>query len=226
MAFVIGVVVFAAVIWWLSRVKQRDIAACAAILGLEPVKASPSRGQTPEGFAYFQRAVLQGTLLGRPATLLSRIVRHPRTARRQRYGSEFTVLECALARPARVSLRLQPAGVLESLEHAVRGTVGDRVFFDDTFDAAYAVYASDAAGAKAVLTEERRLAMLTLRTQIAGGVSASAAGYLASALVLGTFHVEGNTARYSAFGSPTRATAEHVKTAAPLLLDLADAAGS
>ena len=54
----------------------------------------------------------------------------------------------------------------------------------------------------------------------------SGAGKLASAFVLGTFHIDGAAARYDLFGSPAKATAEHAKAAAPVLLELAAAAGA
>lgn len=226
MAFIIGLVLFGAAIWFLYRLKARDIADCAAVLGLPPGQGRSKRGTTVEGFAYYQRAVLEGTMLGRPATVWSRSVRHPRTARRRNRGSAFTVLELTLERPVRTAIRLQPAGVLGGLESWIQGPPTDVVTIDADFDAAYVVHASRLIDARAILSAPMRAKILAFRSQVGGALPPTTAGKLSSGLVLGTFILEGTTAIYAVFGSPTKAVAEHVKVAAPLLLDLAAAAGA
>ena len=227
MAFVIGLVVFVAVLWWLYRFKQRDIGHCQEVLGLAPVpRAVSRRGTTPEGFAFVERDVLQGTMLGRPAVLAHRTVRSPLAPRRQRHGSDFTVLALTLDAPARVSIRLQPTGVLGSVETLVRGGATDRVAIDPTFDEAWVVYCDSPTAAVTLLTPALRERLLAFRAQIAGELPTSTAGKMASAFVVGTFHIDGAEARYLAFGSPTRATAEQVKAAAPVMVEVAAGAGS
>lgn len=227
MAFVLGMVAIGAVLWWLARLKRRDIADCRAVLAFDPAPPSSSlHGTTPEGFACVEHTLLRGVMFGRPATLSDRTVRFPKGAKYRRGGSQFTVLAVALAAPAHVSLRLQPAGILGGLEAALRAPADspDVVAIDPAFDAAYTVYADTPADARTVLTPDMREKFLAFRTRVAGPLPANVAGRLASGLVLGTFHVDGSTARYVVFGSPTKQTAEHVKAAAPLLLELADAA--
>lgn len=221
MAFLLGLVLFAAAIWFLYRLKARDVADCAAALALAPGDGRSTRGTTPEGFRYYQRAVLQGTMLDCPATLWSRSVRHPRLGTHRNRGAEFTVLELTLARPARAPIRLQPAGLLGTLESWMQGPPLDVVSIDETFDGAYVVHAAHAADARAILSAPMRARLLAFRSQVAGTLPSTTAGRLSSGLMLGTFFVEGTTAAYAIFGSPTRAVAEHVKVAAPLLLDLA-----
>lgn len=234
MAFVLALLVFAAAIWFLRRLKQRDVADCAAVLGLPPAgDHRSSRGTTPEGFAFYQRAVLDGSLLGRPAALWSRTVRHPRRARSRRHrGGEFTILELTLERPVRTAIRLQPAGVLSTLEGWIQGEASDLVAIEPRFDAAYVTHAGSATAALLVLTPPLREKILAFRAQVPGapprpadGALAAGAGALASGLVLGTFHLHDTTAAYALHGSPTKATAAHVRAAAPLLLELAAAAG-
>jgi hypothetical protein len=131
-----------------------------------------------------------------------------------------------LPRAVRTSLRLQPAGMLGALESWVQGPPTDRVSIDPAFDEAYAVHASSADEARAILSPSVRSQVLDFRRRIAGDLPPSVAGQLTSGLLLGTFHLEGTTARYALFGSPTRAVAEHLKSAGPVLLALAAAAGA
>lgn len=227
MVLIIVLVFFGAALWWLFRLRQRDIAQCQAVLGLLPAqRAKPESGTTPEGFASFEHVLLQGTLLERPATLSLRRVRSPRVARRDRRGSDFTVLTITLERPAQVALRLQPTGLLGAVEGWLRGAPTDRVSVDDSFDPAYTVYSDDPTAALAVLTPAMRERLLAFHAQMMGTPSTSVAGKMASGLILGTFQIDGTIARYLLLGSPMKTTAEHVKAAAPILLELATAAGS
>ncbi|MGE0448197.1 MAG: hypothetical protein AB7Q29_01295 [Vicinamibacterales bacterium] len=224
MTFILGLLAFGAALWFLVRLKRQDTQRCREILALEPAPSQTMRGTTPEGFSFSQTAILQGVMLGHAATLWARTVRHPLAAKRRRTGSQFTVLELALTRPARFALRIQPAGLLETLEWASRGPADDRVPIESAFDEAYVVYTSSPADAKAVLTPAVRASLLEFRSRVGGNLPSTTAGRLSSALVLGTFDIEGSNARYALFGSPTAATAEQVKAAAPVLTQLAAAA--
>lgn len=227
MVFVVALVLFGSVLWGLRRLKQRGLEQCQAVLGFAPATDAPvASRRTPEGLAAVERVLLRGTLAGRPATLAERRVRSPQVARRDRRGSDFTVLAIALEPPARVALRIQPAGVLGAVEVLLRGAAEDRVAIDATFDQAYVVYSDAPAAAAAILTPAMRERLLAFRRQIAGDLPASVTGKLASGFLLGSFHVDGAAARYVVFGSPTKATAEHAKAAAPLLLELAAVAGA
>lgn len=227
MGFVVGILLFAAALWYLYHLKQQDLAHCQQVLGLTPVKgAAVERGTTPEGFAFIDQVVLQGVMHGLPATLLHRTVRSPIAPKMQKKGSSFTVLSFDLARPPRVSLRIQPAGMLAGVESLTRGAEAsaDRISIDDEFDRAFVVYSNTPAEVMTVLTRPLRARLLAFRTQIAGSHPDSVATKLASPFLIGTFHIEGATARYLAYGSPAKATAEHVKSASPLLLQLSTAA--
>jgi len=108
MLIIIALLFVGAVLWWLFRLRQRDMAQCQAVLGLAPAQKSPPKsplkpGTTPEGFAAFDHLLLEGTLLDRPATFSLRRVRSPKVARRDRRGSDFTVLSFTLQPPASVS---------------------------------------------------------------------------------------------------------------------------
>ena len=226
MAFVFGLVALGVALWFLVRLKRKDTADCAAVLGLPPAPAATTRGTTPEGFEFSETSVLSGTLLGRRAVLLERFVRHPAISARRRKGSHFTVLELTLERPVRVPIRLQPTGVLGALEALVKADTADSVSTDPEFDAAYTVYAADASAVAVLLDPDLRQHILAFRSEAAGELPDSVPGRLSSGLVLGTFHVEGATARYVLFGSPTKATAQQLKAAAPLLLAIATRAGA
>lgn len=225
MGFVVGMLLFAAALWYLYHLKQQDLANCQQVLGLTPVKgATVERGTTPEGFAFIDQVVMQGVMHGLPATLVHRTVRSPIAPKMQKKGSSFTVLSFALARPARVSLRIQPAGMLTGVESLTRGpeaSAADRIAIDEEFDRAFVVYSDKPSEVLTVLTPPLRDSLLNFRTQLAGTSPDSVAAKLASPFLVGTFHIEGTTARYLAYGSPTKATAEHVKSAAPVLLELA-----
>ena len=227
MAFVLALALFGVVLWFLYRQKQDDLARCREILGLDPAPSGRTSGTTAEGFAYAQSVVAAGQVHGRPATLFERTVRSPHAPKTTRHrGGQFTVFEVGLPSSVRVPLRLQPAGVLGALERFSRGAADDRVPIAPDFDAAYVTYSSDPDGARAVLTPALREQVLAFRTAVAGPLSASIAGKMASGLVLGTFQVDGTTASYAIAGSPTKAIAEHVSTAVPVLLGIAAAASA
>lgn len=225
MAFAIGLIAFGIAWWLLVGLKRKDVADCRAVLGLEPVARVTARGTSPEGLTYSQTSILGGTLAGRPATLFERSAGHPAIPTRRRRGAQFTVLELTLPRPAAVSIRLQPTGMLGSIEALVQGEVPRATPIDPAFDAAYTVYADDAASAVILLTPALRERVLAFRARVSSDLPTSAPGRLASGLVLGTFDIDGAVARYVLFGSPTRSTAEQVKAAAPILVDLAARAG-
>lgn len=211
------------ILWFLYRLKARDVANCAAVLGLAVVKPETTKGTTPEGLAFVQRRLLRGSLLGHQATLSERTVRHPRAPRPSRGSSQFTVLELTLPASTMASIRLQPEGMLGVVEQVVRGGAGDRVAIEPSFDAAYTTYSDDPPRAREVLTPALRAQLLAFRASVAD-LPTSVAGRMASALMLGTLHVEGSAARYVLWGSPTTKTAEQAKAAAPVLLELAAAA--
>lgn len=223
MGVVVGLLLFVVALWWLRRLKQRDLAEVCAVLGLEPAPFQSTRGTSPEGFACVDHRLLHGTVSGHPAVLVSRGVRHPRASRLRRTGSEFTLLELTLPRAVATTLRVQPSGLLDVLEGALRGGADDRVPIEPAFDEAYVVHSDRPEAARTALNGPLQARLLAFRTAVAGSLPASLPGAMASGLQLGTFHVDGAVARYVVFGSPTRATAEHAKAAVPLLLALAEA---
>ena len=221
MAFVVGLLVVGLALWFLWRTKQQDLVQCGLVLGLQPVPQETTRGTTPEGFTYTQTRLMNGSIDGHPARLSVRTVGVRKGSVGRRRGSQFTVLDLTRAIPAGVALRLQPAGMLGGLEEAMRGPVADRVPIDSVFDEAYVVFSAAPSNARSVLTPDLRAALLAFRARFLGENRSSAGARLASALVLGTFQLDGANASYVLFGSPTKAVAEHLKLAAPLLIELA-----
>jgi len=227
MAFVLGLVALGVALWFLIQLKKKDTAACAEVLGLKPAPARTERGITPEGFKFSQTTMLEGRIDGRAATLWSRTLARTTGSKRSGRRSMFTVLDLTLRRPARVPLRIQPVGVLGALEEML--TAPDnraaRVAMDARFDEAYTVYSASATDAIVALTPALRESLLEFRARVAGPLPSNVAGHLASGLVLGTFYLDGAFVRYAVYGSPTKATAEHVKAAVPIMIALARAAG-
>ena len=101
MAFMVGLVPFAAALWFLYRLNARDIADCATVLGLAPGDERPNPRYDARRFRLLPAGCSAGTMHGCPATLWSRSIRHPRMARRRSRGSEFTVLELTLSQAHR-----------------------------------------------------------------------------------------------------------------------------
>ncbi len=219
---IVAVIVMAAVLFWLFRQNAADIDAAASTLGLRRAATRvTTRGTSAEGFAYVETTLLEGTIAGTPAALSVRTVKR-RQNKYRRHGSEMTVLTLRPGRPMVLRVRLQPAGMLESLEWLQKGEPPETVpTGDPAFDAAYRLYASDAAVARAVLTTDLRRDILALRERVAGPMPSGAASGMAAGLLLGTFDVEPDAARYVVYGSPTAAVAAHVHAAVPLLLRLA-----
>jgi len=219
----VGLVVFIGALVWLYLAKSRDIDRAASLLGLSRVKEKvESRGTTAEGLAFHELLWLTGTLEGMPAEVAERRLRLPinDTFRRQR-SSHFTVLRLDGGAEQAPGFRLQPVGLMGGLESLLQETPAITPTGDPAFDSAYRLYADQGSAAILRLTPELRQAILAMRAKVAGKLPASAAGYLASGLLLGTFECEAGRASYTVYGTPNRKIAEHLREVAPLLARLA-----
>ncbi len=224
LTFLVGMAALAAVLWWLHRLKQQDLADCAAILGLAPDdRVETAAGRTAEGFNYSQRRVLTGSIDGNEAGLSVRNLRSPVSPKLSRKINQFSVLTIRHRSPWAVPFRLQPAGFLGTIERLHRETVDAATTGDAAFDEAYQLYASDPAAALRVLTPDVRREVLAFREASAGKVPAATATAVGSALLLGTFEIGPESSSYYVYGSPTRKVAEHLALAAPLVARLSAA---
>lgn len=212
---------FAGLLLWLVRKTARDIDDSARVLGLQKAATRvQTRGSSADGFAYHETLTLEGTIDGRRAELAVRTVKARPTGSRTR-GSRFTVLTLHHGRADAPRLRLQPAGMLETLEALQKGTATDVVPTGDAaFDAVYTLHAPDPSRALGVLTPELRRDLLAFRTAAAGPLPATTTGGMAAALLLGSFEVDETVSRYTLFGSPTLKLAEHIRRAVPLMTRL------
>lgn len=220
MAFAIGLVLFGLAVVWLFRKKRADVRDCASILRMVSAPRETVRRATPEGFAATDIALLAGELEGLPVTLWERTERHPVAAKRQRTGGQFTVLTFDLPESVPQTLRLQPRGMLGALEDLIQGHPG-AVKISPAFDEAYTTYTSDEVRARQALDTRLQQALLEFRARVAGPLPGSATGQMASGLMLGTIVVENGHASYVLFGSPSKAIAEHLVLAVPLVRAIA-----
>ena len=222
--FIVGMVVLGGVLAWLYVSKKGDVAACGEALGLGPVAETIGRrGTSAEGFAFHELLRLRGTLGGLDAEVWERKVRRPIDVRyRRQRGSYCSALSLAPVRAGVRPFRLQPVGVMGALEAVMSDDPARVVRTGDAgFDAAYHLYADDAGAALLVLGAELRRDLLAFRAATAGELPANAAGYLASALLAGSFEIGPERAWYRVFGTPSRKIGAHLEQAAPLLARLA-----
>jgi hypothetical protein len=222
--FIVGMVMLGGVLAWLYVSKKGDVAGCGEVLGLRPVAETiERRGTSAEGFAFQELLRLRGTISGLDAEVWERKVRRPIDVRyRRQRGSYFSALSLAPVRAAVRPFRLQPVGVMGALEAVMSDAPAPVVSTGDAdFDAAYRLYTDDAAAALVVLGAELRRDLLAFRQATAGDLPANAGGYLASALLAGSFEIGPERAWYRVFGTPSRKVGAHLKQAAPLLARLA-----
>lgn len=221
--FLTGIVVLAAVLVWLYRSKQSDVAACAAALGIARVSDTVERrGETPEGLAFHDLLRGRGTVAGCDAALWERQVRRPVDVKyRKSRGSSLTLLELTLTRRPDATFRLQPAGSMGFVEQLMKSVPTAIATGDAVFDEAFRLYAEDAATALVVLTPAVRDDIMAFRRSVAGDLPVSGAGNLAAGNILGSFVIDGDRVSYAAFGTPSSKIGEHLRQAAPLLVRLA-----
>lgn len=223
--FMTGFVIVVAVLVWLYRSKQSDVAACATTMGLAHVSDKVERrGETPEGLAFYDLLRARGTVSGWGAEVWERTVRRPVDVKyRKSRGSILTRLELTPARPPSATFRLQPAGAMELIEDLMKGAPTIHATGDAAFDQAFRLYAADAAAARALLTPALRGDILAFRRSAAGATPTSRAGNLAAGAVLGSFVVGADRVSYDAFGTPSGKVGHHLRQAAPLLVRLSGA---
>ena len=220
--FFFGLVALAVALFFLIKLKHKDVAEAAAVLGLTPVaKGAQSRGRTAEGWEFHETVFADGTVEGVPAQLLARMIRGVVMPKASRNVAQFTVLALGGAAPRRTSLRLQPAGVMRELEAFTKGAPPAIATGDAAFDEAYRLYVEEPAAAMLAVTPDLRQALLALHASAGAGKPGTTVNYLASSSLLGTFDITPDRATFYVYGSPTRSTAERVKAAAPILVRLA-----
>ncbi len=215
-----GLVAFAVALMALGRLKTRDLAQCAAALGLSPVPDSPTRKDTTaEGRPCHERDVARGTLAGLAATLVNRSIPHVYSPRKDRVATQFTVLALTLPTPPPATLRLQPVSWSRGLEGFTQAPPAIVPTGDAAFDEAWHLYTDAPTAALLVLDAEVRAALVGLRDSLvpAGPAWTERAN---ATLLLGSFEITPHLARYVVFGSPTAATGTNAAQAAPLLVRL------
>lgn len=214
----IGLLLFVAALVWLYQAKARDRARCASILGLTVIpRGEQRRGTTSEGCDFHESVVMAGTIESARVEVAERIVRFPIGARAKRNrGSYFTVLSFLDAAPV-ASFRLQPVGLLGTLEEFLHDPPPTVLTGDAEFDAAFRLYAVDATAVLLVINSERRRALLALRATVAGFRPSSPAGKLASGLLVGTLECAGGRLSYAVFGTPNAVIGQHLAQAARVL---------
>jgi len=100
MAFVIGLALFAAALYALSRLKQKDLNEAAAAVGLSRVaQSSGVKGTTAEGRPCRDTDVARGTVAALAATLINRSIPKVLAPRRDRVATQFTILSLHLPSP-------------------------------------------------------------------------------------------------------------------------------
>lgn len=221
MAFWIGLALFGAALYALWRLKDKDLAAAAAAVGLPRVPHSPgTQGTTPEGWACRDIVVAAGQLDGVRTSLLSRSIPKQFTPKAERVATQFTVITLDLATPPPATLRLQPVGwtrAIAAITHTPPPVVPTG---DAEFDAVWHLHTDVPTAALLVLSDDLRRALVDFRnTHVPAGPAFAEGGH--ATLKLGSFEVSANRAVYSVFGSPTATTGAHVAGARPLLARLA-----
>ncbi|MBP6715842.1 MAG: hypothetical protein KAY59_08310 [Acidobacteria bacterium] len=218
---VVGIALFVLALYGLRRLKQKDVADAAGVLGLTIVAAAPThKGTTAEGWPCHDTVVATGQLGGMRAELIARSIPNLLTPRKERVASQFTLLRLSPSTPPAASLRLQPTGLSRAIEQLTHNAPTPLLTGDAAFDDAFHVYASDPDPALRLLTPELRSPLVAFA---AASVPAGwkPAQQLAAGLVLGSFDITTERITYSAFGSPTRKVAEHIAGVGPLLVALA-----
>jgi hypothetical protein len=210
-----------AVLYALSRLKDRDLSAAATATGLARVPHSPgTKGPTAEGWPCRDIVVATGTLVGVQASLISRSIPKQFAPKSDKVATQFTVLALHLPAPPPAMMRLQPVGwtrAIEAITHAVPSVVSTG---DVAFDSAWHLYTDTPAAALLILTPDLRRSLIDLRGATLPDGPAWTGGATA-ALLLGTFDITPARATYAVFGSPVKETGEHVARAQPLLARLA-----
>jgi len=221
---IIGILFFVGALVWLYWAHRQDMVSCASILGLT-VNASgkQTRGTTSEGFYYHETLLMDGSLQGFRAAMSVRNVRATAFRTKRNRGSLFTVLSLLPDRPAKVSFRLQPVGVMSVLQD-LQQNLPVVPTGNAAFDAAYHLYTHDIPATLTVLTPAVQQELLAFRFSAAGSsIVELPAGKLAAGFLLGSVEVEDGKVSYILFGSPTKKLAEHLKLSVSLLAHFAKA---
>jgi len=221
MAFVIGLALFAAALYALSRLKQKDLNEAAAAVGLSRVaQSSGVKGTTAEGRPCRDTDVARGTVAALAATLINRSIPKVLAPRRDRVATQFTILSLHLPSPPPAALRLQPVGWSRGLEAITQSPPPAVPTGDAAFDTAWHLYSDSPAAALLVLTPDVRASLVAWRHACVPEGPAWTE-HASSALLLGSFEITPDRASYVLFGSPTRNTGAHIAGTVTLLTTLA-----
>lgn len=220
MGFWIGLVLFVAALYFLLRLKDKDLAAAAAATGLTRVTGAPVvQATTPEGWPCRDVVIASGDVGGRRVSLISRTMPKAFTPKADRIASQFTVIALHLSSSPPAVMQLQPVGwtrTIASLTHTPPPVVPTG---DDACDAVWHVHTDVPRAALLMLAPAVRDALVTFRnTHVPDGPAWTQRAN--AALLLGSFRITADVAEYSVFGSPTAKTGAHVMGALPLLTRL------
>ncbi len=221
MAFVIALALFAAALYALSRLKQKDLNEAAAAVGLSRVAHSPGvKGTTAEGWPCRDSEVARGTLAGLTVTLINRSIPKVLTPRRDRVATQFTILSLHPPTPPPTPMRLQPVGWSRGLEAITQSPPPVVPTGDVAFDNAWHLYTDAPTAALLLLTPDVRTSLVAWRNACVPEGPAWTE-QASSALLLGSFEITSDRASYVLYGSPTRKTGAHVAGTVSLLTTLA-----
>jgi len=221
MTFFIALALFAAALYALWRLKQKDLNEVAAALGLSRVAHAPGiKGTTAEGRPCSDSEVARGSLAGLTATLVNRSIPRILAPKRDRVATQFTILSLHLPSPPPAPLRLQPVGWSRGLEAITQSPPPVVPTGDTAFDAVWHLYTDVPTAALLLLAPDVRAALVAWRNACVPEGPAWTA-HASSALVLGSFEITPDRASYVLFGSPTRKTGAHVAGTVGLLTTLA-----
>ena len=221
MAFVIALALFAVALYALSRLKQKDLHEAAAAVGLSRVAHSPGiKGTTAEGRPCRDTDVARGSIAGLTATLMNRSTPSVLAPKRKRVATQFTILSLHLPSPPPAALRLQPVGWSRGLEAFTQSPPVVVPTGDATFDAVWHLYTDAPTAALLVLTPEVRASLVAWRNACVPKGPAWTE-HASSALLLGSFEITPDRAKYVLFSSPSGKTGAHVASTVTLLTTLA-----
>lgn len=221
MAFVIGLALFAVVLYALSRLKQKDLNEAAAALGFSRVAHTPGiKGTTAEGWECRDTEVARGSIAGLTATLVNRSIPRALAPKRDRVATQFTILSLHLPSAPPAPMRLQPVGWSRGLEAITQSPPAVVPTGDAAFDSAWHLYTDAPTAALLLLTPEVRASLVAWRNACVPEGPAWTE-HASSALLLGSFEITPDRASYVLFGSPTGKTGAHVAGTVTLLTSLA-----
>ncbi|NJM37435.1 MAG: hypothetical protein HC845_05980 [Akkermansiaceae bacterium] len=219
--FILGLMVFAAALYWLAQANTKDRQTMAEILGMVVVqKGEEERGKDYVLGNFRQSLAMQGEMHGRPAGVWVRSVRRF-TKHNSKNMSLQTVLAFDLKGESQTAFRIEPAltGKLQSWFGGDQPVISSG---DPEFDRLFRFTSQDSSAAIQILNPEMRNQLLAFRKAVVGDMPNSDLGRFSGDLMMGIFAVEGNRATYTVAGTPSEKIARHFAMAGPFLAEFAE----